>query len=175
MSNDRLFRENTTFWLAAPGIFSDIENPEADELNDAVVNGLAWNITCALNEDGTTFDLSDSDTDDTLTFCQRAGVVNPTFFNPEIVFEVMRSKDPTAVNQANTAFGLLAFPDAEYLAILRVGKEADQPVAPGDRLKIASVSTDYPVDVTGTGENIRLQQNFLPTGDVAWNVEVQGS
>lgn len=175
MANERLFGPATTFWLAAPGIFADIAEPEADELNDAVTDGLAWNITCALNRDGSQFDLGDSDTDDTLTFCQRAGVVNPTFFNPEIVLEIMRSKDPLAVNQANTAFGLLAFPDAEYLAILRVGKEADELVAPGDRLKIASVSTDYPVDVTGTGENVRLQQNVLPTGDVAWNVEVVGS
>jgi hypothetical protein len=37
---------------------------------------------------------------------------------------------------------------------------------------MARVKTDYPVDVYGEGENIRLQQNFLFQGDLLFNHEV---
>ena len=69
MADIRLYRENVTIALAFPEAFADWQNPTAAELNSALV----YNITCALNEDGTTFDLADSDTDDTITFCQAAG------------------------------------------------------------------------------------------------------
>lgn len=169
MADTRLYRENITFWLALPEAFADWENPTAAEMAN---DNLVFNITCSLNEDGTSFDLGDSDTDDSLTFCQRAGAVSPTYYNPEIVYEAERSSDPLAVNVANLAFGLMAFPDIEYFAIMRVGKDSDEVVAIGDRLKSARVKTDLPVDVSGSGENIRIQNSFLNAGDVAWNVEV---
>lgn len=168
MADTRLYRENVTLALAFPEAFADWEAPTAAELNSALV----YNITCALNEDGTTFDLGDSDTDDTITFCQAAGSVSPTFYNPEVVYEAERSTLPTATNQANTAFGLLAFPDVEYFAILRVGKDSDVAFAVGDRVSLVRAATDLPVDVAGNGENVRLQQNFLNKGDVNWGFEV---
>lgn len=168
MADTRLYRENITLALAFPEAFADWEAPTAAELNSALV----VNITCALNEDGTTFDLGDSDTDDTITFCQSAGSVSPTFYNPEVVYESERSLSPTASNTANTAFGLLAFPDIEYFAILRVGKDSDVAFATGDRVSLVRVSTDLPVDVAGSGENVRLSSALLNKGDVNWNYEV---
>jgi hypothetical protein len=168
MSDTRLYREAVTLAVAFPEAFADWEAPTAAELNSALVIGL----TCALNEDGTTFDLADSDTDDTITFCQAAGSVTPTYFNAEVVFEAERSQDPTASNQANEAFGLLAFPDIEYFAIQRIGPESDVAFAIGDRVSLVRVATDLPVDVAGQGENIRLAQNFLFKGDINWNFEV---
>jgi hypothetical protein len=168
MADTRLYRENVTLALAFPQAFADWEAPTAAELNGALV----YNITCALNEDGTTFDLGDSDTDDTITFCQSAGSVSPTFFNPEIVFEAERSTLPLAADQANEAFGLMAFPDIEYFAILRVGKDSDIAFAVGDRVSLVRIATDLPVDVAGSGENVRIQQNFLNKGDVNWGFEV---
>jgi hypothetical protein len=169
LSNVRLFRENTTFLLALPEAFADWENPTAAELNNS---DLVFNITCALNEDGTTFDLADSDTDDSLSFCQAAGTITPTLFNAEVVYEAFRSMDPTNDNTANTAFGLMAFPDVEYFAILRVGEESDVNFTTGDRVSMVRVKTDFPVDVAGAGENIRIQNNFLFQGDINWNYEV---
>ena len=64
MANTRLYRANVTFCLAHPEAFANRTAPTAAELNGALVK----NITCALNEDGTTFTLGDSDTDDSLTF-----------------------------------------------------------------------------------------------------------
>lgn len=169
MANVRIYRENVTFALAFPEAFADWEAPTAAELNNT---DLVYNITCALNEDGTSFDLGDSDTDDSLSFCQAAGSVSPTFFNPEVIFEAFRSLDPTAANVANEAFGLMAFPDIEYLAVLRVGYESDVPFETGDRVSLVRVRTDYPVGISGAGENIRIQNNFLSQGDVNWNYEI---
>ena len=160
MSDTRLYRENIFLGLAFVEAFADWQAPTAAELNGALVEDL----TCALNEDGTTFDLGDSDTDDSLSFCQVAGAVSPTFMNPEVVYEAFRSKDATDDNVANTAFGLLAFPDVEYFAILRVGKDSDVAFAVGDRVSLVRVSTDYPVDVAGAGENIRLSNTLLSKG-----------
>lgn len=168
MADTRLYRENITFLLALPEAFANWEAPTAAELNGSLV----YEITCALSEDGTTFDLGDSDTDDSLSFCQRAGAQSPTFYNPEVVYEAFRSENPTQVNVANTAFGLLAFPDIEYFAILRVGKDSDQPFAIGDRVSMVRASTDLPVDVAGAGENVRLSNSLLNKGDLTWNYEV---
>lgn len=168
MADTRLYRENITFILALPEAFADWEAPTAAELNGPLV----YEITCALSEDGTTFDLGDSDTDDSLSFCQRAGAQSPTFYNPEIVYEAFRSENPTASNIANTAFGLLAFPDIEYFAGLRVGKDSDAAFAIGDRVSLVRVATDLPADVAGAGENIRLSNTLLNKGDLTWNFEV---
>lgn len=168
MTNTRLYRENITFALALPEAFADWEAPTAAELNGALV----YNITCALNEGGTSFDLGDSDTDDSLSFCQAAGAVSPTYYNPAVTFEAFRSEDPTDDNTANTAFGLMAFPDVEYFAILRVKGAPDASFATGDRVSLVRVKTDNPVDVIAAGENIRISNAFLSQGDVNWNYEV---
>lgn len=175
MANERLFNPATRFWLAFPEAFADWENPTAAEFNSNAANaktGLIFEITCALNQDGTNFDLGDSDTDDSLTFCQVAGAANPTSYNPEITFEIERSKDPVDDNTANLAFGLLAWKGVEYFAIMSVGKEPGAPVAVGDRIKMARVALDYPSDIFGTGENVRLSQAFAQRGDVNWNYEI---
>jgi hypothetical protein len=172
MANVRLFRENITFCLARPEAFADRTAPTAAELNDT---DLVHNITCALNEDGTTFTLGDSDTDDSLTFCDAGNVSTPTFFNPEVVFEAFRDADTSASGIFNEAFDLLAFPDVEYIAILRVGKDSDTAFAVGDRIKMVGVKTDFGIDIAGNGENVRINQAFLNNDFVNWNYEVTSS
>lgn len=172
MANERLFNPATRFLLAFPEAFADWQNPTVAELNanpDNDPTGLIFEITCALNQDGTTFDLGDSETDDSLTFCQVAGNANPTSLTPDITFEIERSKDPLAQNTANTAFSLLAWKGVEYFAILSVGEEPGEEFDVRHRVKMARVAVDHPVDAVGTGENIRLQQTFAQRGDVNWN------
>ena len=164
----RLYRENITFLLAHPEAFADPSAPTAAELNGTLVH----NITCALNEDGTEFTLGDSDTDDSLTFCSKAGVSTPTFFNPTVVFEAFRDADRAANGEFNEALELLAFPDVEYIAILRVGERSDTAFAAGDRIKMVGVKTDYGTDVVGNGENQRINQAFMNNDFVNWNYEV---
>ena len=169
MATTRLYRENITFLLAHPEAFADPTAPTAAELNNT---DLVFNITCALNEDGTEFTLGDSDTDASITFCDKAGVTTPTFYNPTVVFEAFRDADTTASGVFNQAFDLLAFPDVEYIAVLRIGQRSDTEFAAGDRVKMVGVKTDYGTDVVGNGENVRINQAFLNNDFVNWNYEV---
>ena len=169
MANTRLYRENITFLLAHPEAFANRTAPTAAELNNT---DLVHNITCALNEDGTEFTLGDSDTDDTLTFCSKAGISTPTFYNPTVAMEAFRDADVNATGVFNLAFDLLAFPDIEYIAILRVGGRSDDAFAAGDVIKMVAVKTDFGTDVVASGENIRIAQAFLPNDFVNWNYEV---
>jgi len=169
MANVRLYRENITFLLARPEAFADRTAPTAAELNNG---DLVYNITCALNEDGTEFTLGDSDTDDSLTFCSKAGVSTPTFYNPTVVMEAFRDADVDATGVFNEAFDLLAWPDIEYIAVLRVGERSDTVFAAGDRIKMVGVKTDIGTEVAASGENVRINQAFLNNDFVNWNYEV---
>ena len=168
MANTRLYRENITFLLAHPEAFADRTAPTAAELNGVLVH----NVTCALNEDATEFSLGDSDTDTSLTFCSKAGVATPTFYNPTVSFEALRDADTAATGVFNLAFDLLAWPDIEYIAVLRVGKDSDVAFAAGDKVKMVGVKTDWGTDVVASGENTRIAQAFLPNDFVNWNYEV---
>lgn len=170
MANERLKGTYTRWLIAFPEAFDDWRTPTVAELNAR--DGLVFEITCAVNQDGSNFDLGDSDTDDSLTFCQEAGAANRTTENPDIVWEVERSRDRDDDNTANTAFSLLAWPDVEYFAILSVGEEPTELFSTGDRIKMARVATDYGVDAHGNGENIRLSQTPSNRDDVNWNYEV---
>jgi len=169
MANTRMYRANVTLCLAYPEAFADRTAPTAAELNSAV---LVKNISCALNEDGTTFTLGDSDTDDSLTFCDEGNLSTPTFFNPEVVFEAFRDADTSATGVFNEAFDLIAHPDIPFIAIMRVGEDSDTDFATGDRIKMVGVKTDFGIDVVGNGENQRINQSFLNNDFVNWNYEV---
>lgn len=172
MADERLYSPASSFYLAAPNAFADWEDPLAAEFVAGLADGTIADLTCALNQDGTEFNLDDSDTDDSLSFCQVAGAEEPTFYNATVVYEAFRSFDELDANQATTAFEWLAWPDIEYFAILRVGPEPGVAVTAGDRLKMVRVKTDLPVDVFGSGENVRISNSFLFQGDINWNHEV---
>jgi len=168
IANERLYRENILFALAEPEAFIDRNDPTAAELNGPLV----YNITCALWEDETEFTLGDPDTDDGLTFCSKAGISTPTFDNPTVVFSALRDADRTANGVFNRALELLGFPDREYIALLRIGKDSDVAFTVKDKVKMVAVSTDFPVATLSSGENARITQNFLNKGWVNWNYEV---
>lgn len=177
LNSDLVYR----FWLASPYAFADWENPTADEMNANPNNdpdGLIFNVTCALNTDGTTFDIGTGDEDDSLTFCQRAGTTTVLNYTPEIVFQIERStkrwleSDPSSLDDANLAFSLLAWRGVEYFAIMSIGERPEAPVEPGHRLKMARVATDYGLDEHASGENVRMNAEVLSRGDINWNYEV---
>ena len=168
MANTRMYRANVTLCLARPEAFADRTAPTAAELNGALV----YNITCALNEDGTSFTPGDSDTDDSVTFCDEGNVSSPTFYNPEVVFESFRDADTAATGEFNEALDLMAFPDIEYIAIMRVGGISTDAFAATNRIKMVGVKTDWGIDVLASGENVRLSQSFFANDFVNWNYEV---
>lgn len=181
LQRDEVYR----FYLASPLAFADWTAPTTAELNANPTNlpsGQIFNLTCALNTDGTQFDLDDPEIDDTLTFCQTAGNGEVVSRSATIVFESEMSKErwtpATSVlaadgyNVANLAFSLLAWRGIEYYALLSVGKSEDEVFAVGDRIKMAQVSTDWGVPVMGTGENLRISQTFAKRSNLNWNYEL---
>lgn len=165
MANVKLYRGTVKLAVAFPEAFANWQAPTSAELNGTLV----FDVTCAASESGTKFDLGDSDTDNSLTFCSNSGATNITFYNPEVTLEFNRAADPLATSQANTALGLLAFPDVEYFAILRLGKAPDVAFAAGDQVSLVRVHTDYITDNVGSGNNVTATQAFLPAGDLNWN------
>lgn len=181
MADIRLKNPAVRLYLASPLAFADWQNPTTAELNANPTNdpnGLIWNLSCALSQSDTTFDLADSDTDDELTFCQVAGAVNPTTYNTDIVYTAFRSDTPwvtsdaATFNTANLAHSLLQWRGVEYFAIASVGKDAGETFAVGDRVKLARVATDNGVDVKDTGSSVKIQATLLSRGDISWNTEI---
>jgi len=187
MSLDRLQDDEVyRFYLAHRSAFADWQAPTTAELNANSTNapdGLIWNLTCALNTDGTTFDLDDSERDDSLTFCQTSGDSSALSYSATVVYEFEESKDrwddATSVlaadgfNTATLAKSLLMWrgiPD--LFAIMSVGKANDAVFAVGDRIKMVEVATDWAVPVTDTGANIRWSQTFAKRSDINWNYEL---
>lgn len=168
MASAKLFRGTVKHSLAFPEAFANWQTPTVTELNSSLVK----DVTCALVESGTKFDLGDSTSDNSLTFCSTAGSQTLTFYNPTVTYEFNRSANATAVDQANTALGLLAFPDVQYFAILRVGKDQALPYAVGDVVSLVRVNTDWPAENTGSGKNVTMTENFLPQGDLLWRYTV---
>lgn len=165
MANQKLFRGTVKFGLAFPEAFVNWQTPTVAELNSAT---LVKDVTCALVESGTKFDLGNSSTDNTLTFCSTAASQTLTFYNPEVVYEFNRSANASASDQANTAYGLLSFPDIEYFAILRVGKDPAAAFAVGDVVSLVRVGTDWPALNAATGKNVTMTETFLAHGDILW-------
>lgn len=169
MANDRLYRESIRFDLAYIEAFADPSAPTAAELNNAT---FVKNVTCALDEDGTEFTLGDPDTDDSLSFCDKAGSSTATFKNPSVTFVGYRDEDRIANGVYNLLFDHIAFADIPYYAILRVGKRSDAVYAVNDYIRLVRVRTDEPVPVLASGENTKISNVLLNDDFVNWNYKV---
>jgi hypothetical protein len=180
----RLTRDNVyRLHLASPLLFEDWENPTLEELNSNVTNapdGLIHALSCALSVNDSTFETTDPERDDSLTFCQNSAAAGDVISRgANVVYSWFLSRErwtnasvPNAANGFNSstlASSLLTWRGHEYFAILSVGKDPEEPFAEGDRIKMARVATDHAILEGGTGENRRMTQNFLDRGDLNWN------
>jgi hypothetical protein len=182
LQNDEVYR----FYLAHRLAFADWTAPTTAELNANSTNapdGLIWNITCALNTDGCTFDLDDSERDESLTFCQTSGDSSALSYSATVVLEFEESKvkwdDATSVlaadgfNTANLTKSLLMWRDIpDLFVIMSVGKAHDAAFAVGDRIKMSEIATDWAVPVLETGANVRHSQAAAKRSDILWNYEL---
>lgn len=189
MSLKRLQRDEVYRWyLASPLAFADWENPTIAEMNANPTNdpnGLIWNLSCAIDQDGSQFDLDEPDADDSLTFCQSAGNQETMEYSATIVHAIQMAKErwtdasslvevdtETNKNKFNTstlAQSLLTWRGVDYFAILSVGEDVDAPFAAGHRIKMAEVSTDYAIPTGGTGEMYTLVQTHAKRSRINWN------
>lgn len=178
LKKDQVFR----FYLAHPLAFADWKNPTSAELNANPTNdpdGLIFNLTCALNTDGTQFDLDDPDMDETLTFCQDAGNGEPTEYSASIIYQWARAQErwldassklaTDGFNVSTLADSLLRWRGVDYFAIMSKGEGPDEQFAPGHEIKLAEVSTDWAIDDASTGGNVSSTQTFAKRSRLNWN------
>lgn len=140
---------------------------------DDPLAAIGGNITCAIVEDGTEVGQDESDTDDTLTWCDEAASQSPTTANATVTLELLRDADPLADGLFNLAYNLIKGPDVQYAFIDRVQNNTPSSTAfaSGDVASIYLVTTDNPVDNTEDGEDITVTQTFT-VGDFYQNLEV---
>lgn len=184
MVSTRLSRPAQTWALAYNGAFANPATPTAAELNNALYVSL---FSCALTEDSTSLTLNDSDTDDTLTFCDSGQVTNLTFSNPASqwtgLLDANTGGSGSTVDLTSLYNKLEAWvmsPDVPYWIISRTGPQNSQDIAfaIGQKIKMASFKTDYPIWVLDASGQERIQQNWLYDGagfggvSINWNYQI---
>lgn len=168
MANTKMLRPNVGIYVAAADAFADWSAPTLTEITDATK---VFNISPAVT-DGYTLNMTDSQADNSLSIIDNADVQTPTYNNYEASFDVFRDANLTATSVYNKARDLFSAADVKYYLIKRVGKTHDAAFAAGDEVSIYGVKTDFPVDIVGDGEMVRLGARFLTTGEVKVNIAV---
>lgn len=181
LTGDEVYR----IGLTSKRNFADWTNPTAAELNSNPTNnpnGTIWDLTCALNVDGSTFDLDDPDFDDSLTFCQTAGNQERMSENATVVFDIVRAAErwtdadsllsADGFNTSNLAMSLMAWRGPEYMAFFSIGEKPDAPFAIDQRISMVSVAADWGIDSVDTGSKANMIQNWAFRGDILWNHKI---
>ena len=175
MSGTKLLRGHFSVYAFFPEASADWSAPSAAELTAALSNGLGYDISCALTDDSVNINLTDSDTDDSISICDIGNVSTPTFFNYEVSFDSFRNgpasiATPVAVYELPVS--LFSTADLPFYIVKRIGPEQGTAFAAGQTVSVFGVNTDYPTDVLGDGENILFGSRFKPSGQVNTNVDL---
>ena len=164
----KMLRPNVGIYVAAADAFANWAAPTLTEITSATK---VFNISPAVTDDYT-LNMTDSSTDNSLAVVDNASVSTPTYYNYEASLDGFRDADPAATSVYNKFRDLFATADVKYYLIKRVGKAHDAAFAQGDEISIYGVKTDFPVDLVGDGEMLRIGARFLTTGEVKVNVAV---
>jgi len=164
----KLLRPNVGIFVAASDAFANWAAPTLAELTAPTK---VFNVSQAI-ADNYTLNMTDSDVDNSLSMTDNAQVNTPTLYNYEASFDGFRDADASATSVYNKFRDLFAAADVKYYLIKRVGKTHDAAFAAGDEISIYGVKTDFPVDLVGDGEMLRIGARFLTTGEVKVNVAV---
>jgi len=172
---NKLLRPNVGIYIATADAFglADITasswKPTLAQLTDP---SKVYNVSPAIT-DAYTLNLTDSDTDNSLSVVDNAQVSVPTAYNYEVSLDGFRDAG-TGASYYNKFKELLA--DAalgtKYYIIKRTGKKHSDAFAVGDNVSVFGVVTDYADDLVADGEMIRVGARFLQTGEVAVNTTV---
>lgn len=173
-------RRNSVTWVAYDmAAFADLANPTLAELN-TTNPALKLDITCALDEEGTTFTLGSSEQDERLSFCDGVGTSRPAGINPEAALAFYRDKDRNAEGVFNAALDWFKHEDFEFVLALRVGPQDSGPTGtlPGelakpfeltDDIRLGTFNTDFPIDTLADGDPALLTVTPLASGFLSWN------
>lgn len=161
----KLLRGNTKISVVEYEAIADPAAPTSAELNGA----LSYDISCAVLDDYT-LNLTDSDTDDTLTVCDVGNVETRTFTNYE--GELTGLKDADLSDNAsvyNTFFRLFLAPDNKYWLVKRIGQPQAAAYASGQTVSLYAFTTDYPTNNADDGSMLSMTANLKPSGEVHVN------
>lgn len=164
----KLLRPNVGIYVATADAFANYKSPTLTEITDATK---VFNISPAVTDDYT-LNMTDSASDSSLAIVDNASVETPTFYNYEASLDGFRDADVEAASTYNMFAGLFQDADVKYYLIKRIGYAHDAAFAAGQEVSVYGVKTDFPVDLVGDGEMLRIGARFLTTGEVAVNVPV---
>jgi hypothetical protein len=164
----KMLRPNVGLYVATADAFANWTAPTLTEITNATK---VFNISPAVT-DGYTLNMTDSASDNSLAIVDNASVTTPTYFNYEASLDGFRDADPNTESSYTMFQDLFAEADVKYYLIKRIGKTHDAAFAAGDEISIYGVRTDFPVDLLGDGEMLRIGARFLTTGEVRVNVAV---
>lgn len=164
----KMLRPNVGIYVAASDAFANWAAPTLTEITSATK---VFNISPAVTDDYT-LNMTDSESDTSLAIVDNADVQTPTYYNYEASLDGFRDENLTATSVYNRFRDLFSTPDVKYYLIKRIGKPHNAAFEADDLVSIYGVKTDFPVDLVGDGEMIRLGARFLTTGEVAVNVPV---
>ena len=164
----KMLRPNVGLYVATSDAFADWKNPTFAELTSSTK---VFNISAAVTDDYT-LNQTDSQSDNSLSLVDNADVTTPTYFNYEASLDGFRDQSLTATSVYNKFRDLFKTEDVEYYLIKRVGRPNSDNLTAGDLISIFGVKTDFPVDIFGDGEMIRMGARFLTTGKVKINYTV---
>lgn len=168
----KLLRGNFSVYAFFPEAVTNWASLSATALNTAVTNSLGFDISCALTDDSVDINLTDSDTDDSLSICDIGNVQTPTSYNYNVSFDAFRN-GPVAAGPAVAAYelpvNLFTAPDLPFYIVKRIGTPQGTTFAAGQIVSVYGVNTDYPVDILSDGDNILLGCRFKPTGAIYTN------
>lgn len=173
MAGTKLLRGNFSVYAFYPEAVTDWSALTGAELEAAITAGLGFDISCALTDDSVSINLTDSDTDDSISICDVGNVSTPTFFNYEVSFDSFRNGPASAgtpVAVYELPVDLFQTADRPFYIVKRIGVPQGTPLAAGQIVSAYGVNTDFPVDVLGDGENILFGSRFKANGQVNTNV-----
>lgn len=176
---DDLRRNSVTWWIADPSVQKDWENPTVAEFLAALADGRMLDITCALDEENTSFTLGNPDLDARMSFCTGAGKDRGTNETPEATLGLYRDADRNANGVFNQALAWVQFPDTPFVLVQRVGDQDSGPdtdigrpakvIDATDDLRAADFMTDNPIDTLGADAPAIVTVTPPKQGFVLWN------
>lgn len=172
MAGTKLLRGHYSVYAFYPEAITDWSNLNGAQLENALSAGLGFDISCALTDDSVSINLTDSDTDDSISICDIGNVSTPTFFNYEVSFDSFRNGPVSEGNQIavyDLPVQLFTSADRPFYIVKRIGPAQGEPLAAGQIVSVFGVNTDYPVDVLADGSNILFGSRFKPSGQVYTN------
>ena len=176
--NEKLLRGNVTILLAYPEAFADPTAPTAAELNDIFVytsneDAMVFDVSCA-TLDSYTMNMTDPETDTTMTVCDIGQVENPTFDNYEVSLDFLRDASVTGNGVFNLARDLTLSADRPFWAIKRIGKAQGAAFLTdgSDVISMFGVNTDFPSNLVEDNTLLQHGARFKNTGDLNINYSV---